>query len=72
MGNITKALLRTPSPPCLLRAPTGSGKTFVMGQVLQRVGCSLPQSVAATGDIHLHLHFTRHFLANDRKRDQPF
>lgn len=38
MDNITKALLRTPSPPCLLRAPTGSGKTFVMGQVLQRVG----------------------------------
>jgi superfamily II DNA or RNA helicase len=40
MDNITKALLRTPSPPCLLRAPTGSGKTFVMGQVLQRVGRS--------------------------------
>ncbi len=38
MDNISKALLRTPSPPCLLRAPTGSGKTFVMGQVLQRVG----------------------------------
>ena len=38
MDNITKALLRNPSPPCLLRAPTGSGKTFVMGQVLQRVG----------------------------------
>lgn len=38
MDNISKALLRTSSPPCLLRAPTGSGKTFVMGQVLQRVG----------------------------------
>lgn len=38
MDNITRALLRTPSPPCLLRAPTGSGKTFVIGQVLQRVG----------------------------------
>lgn len=25
-------------PPCLLRAPTGSGKTFVLGQVLQQVG----------------------------------
>ena len=36
--NISVALLRTPSPPCLLRAPTGAGKTFVMGQVLQRVG----------------------------------
>lgn len=38
MDSISKALLRTPSPPCLLRAPTGSGKTFVMGQVLQRIG----------------------------------
>lgn len=36
--NISKALLRKPSPPCLLRAPTGSGKTFIMGQVLERVG----------------------------------
>ena len=38
MTNISAALLRNPSPPCLLRAPTGSGKTFVLGQVLQRVG----------------------------------
>jgi type III restriction enzyme len=38
MANISAALLRNPSPPCLLRAPTGSGKTFVLGQVLQRVG----------------------------------
>lgn len=38
MLNISKSLLRTPSPPCLLRAPTGSGKTFVISQVLQRVG----------------------------------
>lgn len=34
---MTRALLRTPSPPCLLRAPTGSGKTFVISQVLERV-----------------------------------
>lgn len=34
---MTRALLRTPSPPCLLRAPTGSGKTFVVSQVLERV-----------------------------------
>lgn len=34
---MTQALLRTPSPPCLLRAPTGSGKTFVISQVLERV-----------------------------------
>lgn len=37
IDNIGAALLRKPSPPCLLRAPTGSGKTFVMSQVLQRV-----------------------------------
>ena len=35
--NMTAALLRTPSPPCLLRAPTGSGKTFVISRVLANV-----------------------------------
>lgn len=34
---ITKTLLRENSPPCLLRAPTGSGKTFVIAKVLQNV-----------------------------------
>lgn len=34
---MTRALLRSPSPPCLLRAPTGSGKTYVIGKVLERV-----------------------------------
>ena len=34
---MTRALLRSPSPPCLLRAPTGSGKTYVISQVLERV-----------------------------------
>jgi type III restriction enzyme len=34
---MTRALLRTPSPPCLLRAPTGSGKTFIISQVLECV-----------------------------------
>lgn len=29
---------RLQRPPCLLRAPTGSGKTFVLGQVLEQVG----------------------------------
>ena len=38
IDNVSTALLRHPSPPCLLRAPTGAGKTFVIGQVLQRVG----------------------------------
>jgi len=37
INGLTRALLRTPSPPCLLRAPTGSGKTFVISQALQRV-----------------------------------
>ncbi|WP_051675694.1 DEAD/DEAH box helicase [Polaromonas glacialis] len=37
ISGMTRALLRTPSPPCLLRAPTGSGKTFVISQVLERV-----------------------------------
>lgn len=37
ISGMTHALLRTPSPPCLLRAPTGSGKTFVISQVLERV-----------------------------------
>lgn len=38
IDNVSTALLRTPSPPCLLRAPTGAGKTFVISQVLQCVG----------------------------------
>ena len=37
VDNMTGTLLRTPSPPCLLRAPTGSGKTYVISQVLERV-----------------------------------
>jgi type III restriction enzyme len=37
ISGMTRALLRTPSPPCLLRAPTGSGKTFVISQVLEHV-----------------------------------
>lgn len=37
VSNMSSTLLRTPSPPCLLRAPTGSGKTYVISQVLERV-----------------------------------
>lgn len=37
IDGMVRALLRQPSPPCLLRAPTGSGKTFVISQVLERV-----------------------------------
>ena len=35
--SMSHALLRESSPPCLLRAPTGSGKTFVLARVLANV-----------------------------------
>lgn len=35
--SISKALLREIAPPCLLRAPTGSGKTLIISRVLQKV-----------------------------------
>lgn len=34
---ISSTLGRDPSPPCLLRAPTGAGKTFIIGRVLEDV-----------------------------------
>ena len=40
--NLTAALLRQPAPPCLLRAPTGSGKTFVITRVLQAISAERP------------------------------
>ena len=39
---MTRALLREPSPPCLLRAPTGSGKTFMISRVLEEVSAQRP------------------------------
>ena len=42
IAGMERALLRQPSPPCLLRAPTGSGKTFVISQVLERVSEQRP------------------------------
>lgn len=42
MANITDALLRESPPPCLLRAPTGAGKTFIITHVLQRVSQQSP------------------------------
>lgn len=42
IDGMTQALLRTPAPPCLLRAPTGSGKTFVISRVLENVGAQRP------------------------------
>jgi type III restriction enzyme len=43
IDNLCAALGRSPRPPCLLRSPTGSGKTFMLTQVLRRV--SLQQQV---------------------------
>lgn len=42
VANMADALLRQPSPPCLLRAPTGSGKTFMLAGVLERVSAAQP------------------------------
>jgi superfamily II DNA or RNA helicase len=39
---MTRALLRDSAPPCLLRAPTGSGKTFVISRVLEAVSAARP------------------------------
>ncbi|MDI9333839.1 MAG: DEAD/DEAH box helicase family protein [Cytophagales bacterium] len=37
IDNLCAALARSPRPPCLLRSPTGSGKTFMLTQVLRRI-----------------------------------
>ncbi|MBI4741531.1 MAG: DEAD/DEAH box helicase family protein, partial [Betaproteobacteria bacterium] len=37
IAHLGNALLREPPPPCLLRAPTGSGKTFMLARVLADV-----------------------------------
>ncbi|UHQ19188.1 DEAD/DEAH box helicase family protein [Lysobacter sp. KIS68-7] len=42
IDNMSAALLRQPSPPCLLRAPTGSGKTFMLAGVLDKVSAASP------------------------------
>lgn len=39
---MARALLREMSPPCLLRAPTGSGKTFMISRVLEAVSAARP------------------------------
>jgi superfamily II DNA or RNA helicase len=39
---MAEALLRQPSPPCLLRAPTGSGKTYMISRVLEEVNAARP------------------------------
>lgn len=40
--SMSTALLRQPAPPCLLRAPTGSGKTLVLSRVLENVSAQVP------------------------------
>ncbi len=42
VSGMTRALLRDSAPPCLLRAPTGSGKTFVISRVLESVSAARP------------------------------
>ena len=42
VANMTSALLRDAAPPCLLRAPTGSGKTFIISRVLESVNAARP------------------------------
>jgi type III restriction enzyme len=39
---ISSTLSHSSSPPCLLRAPTGAGKTFIIGRVLEEVSDSTP------------------------------
>ncbi|NOT82261.1 MAG: DEAD/DEAH box helicase family protein, partial [Gallionella sp.] len=41
-AGMTRALLRESAPPCLLRAPTGSGKTFIISRVLEAVSAERP------------------------------
>lgn len=40
--NLGTTLASQPRPPCLLRSPTGSGKTFMLTQVLQNVSSKQP------------------------------
>ena len=40
--SIGAALQRQPRPPCLLRSPTGSGKTYMLTKVLQRISSQQP------------------------------
>lgn len=42
VDGMKRALLRKPAPPCLLRAPTGSGKTFIISRVLESVSAERP------------------------------
>ncbi|MBK9443618.1 MAG: DEAD/DEAH box helicase family protein [Comamonadaceae bacterium] len=40
------ALAENPRPPCLLRSPTGSGKTFMLTKILENVSKTSESAVA--------------------------
>ncbi|MGV8804337.1 MAG: DEAD/DEAH box helicase [Polaromonas sp.] len=40
--NVCDALACEPRPPCLLRSPTGSGKTFVLSKILENISKASP------------------------------
>ena len=42
INSISSALQRESRPPCLLRSPTGSGKTYMLAKVLQRISGQQP------------------------------
>ena len=42
INGISNALQRESRPPCLLRSPTGSGKTYMLAKVLQRISGQQP------------------------------
>lgn len=42
INNLCRALQNQPRPPCLLRSPTGSGKTFMLTRVLQKISEKRP------------------------------
>lgn len=42
IANLCRALQTQPRPPCLLRSPTGSGKTFMLTRVLQQISEKQP------------------------------
>lgn len=42
INGLSTALQRESRPPCLLRSPTGSGKTYMLAKVLQRISGQQP------------------------------
>ena len=40
--NVCDALACQPRPPCLVRSPTGSGKTFVLSKILEHIRNASP------------------------------